>query len=168
MNSKWKLVGIASVGAGLTIAALSLAGGALSSGSAPRGPTVASEQLFRSVTSRTITGVCCFGLGETVSANLGATPKPVVIVLNADYASDGRFVLAFKVNGGPCLSIGASQVRTFPGPGFEQATFQYIYLPGDGLTPGMNTFELCGGAHSSTPNAQLLLSGRSIALRKGN
>lgn len=109
-------------------------------------------QVLTILSSRTVTDPCCVGLGETVEVDLDPTvpPDPIILTWSADRVNDNQFVVAFKVNGGPCIGVGPGRLDTFPGPGFRATTAQVIFLPVDGVVAGPNTFELCAGRFSTT------------------
>jgi len=129
------------------------------------------KQLLRHDDTRTITGNCCFGWGEAVAVTLGATPVPVVVDWSADFANAGRFLVSISVNGGPCGAAGGpGQVPDFLAPnGYNNINFHWIVFPTDGLLPGANIIELCGGAHPQfNSGGSASLGFRNLIVRKGN
>lgn len=112
------------------------------------------NQVFRTITTRTITGQCCFSWGETVTVTEPAQITPVVVTLSTDYVSNGDFNVGIAVNGHPCQFSGPSDLESWPASnGFRGRTVQWVILPSDGLVKGNNTLTLCGGSPASDNSA---------------
>jgi hypothetical protein len=99
-------------------------------------------------------GVCCFSWDESVTINEPATVAPVVVRWDADYQSDGYQFNGIMLNGSSsCVSYGSSAVpegEPIGGAVFTHQSYQWVILPSNGLTPGKNTFTLCGGGAFGT------------------
>jgi hypothetical protein len=132
------------------------------------------NQVFRSLSSTTLTGQCCFLWGETVDITEPAAVAPVTVTWSADYAIHvvDLYLVGLSVNNGACttLSYGSRALQAYStgdNDGYASATFQWVVLPSDGLKKGTNTFELCGGGENSASDS-VTLGNNTLVVRIGD
>jgi hypothetical protein len=131
-------------------------------------------QVFRSLSSTTLTGKCCFLWGEFVTVIEPAAVAPVTLTWSADYAIHvtDLYLVGLSVNNGPCSTLlygsrALQDYNTVDSDGYASASFQWVVLPSDGLEKGTNTFELCGGGENSASDS-VTLGNNTLVVRIGN
>jgi hypothetical protein len=123
--------------------------------------TVTINQIF--------TGLCCFSWNTTVSVNEGTKLTPVTVRWAADFLQNtaNQFNVGLMINGGPCrLDLGPNSLGNFAVDfrSFMVGSWEWIVLPTDGLTSGLNSFTICGGA-STTDTARVTIGTNTLAVR---
>jgi hypothetical protein len=129
---------------------------------------VPSKQVLRS-TGQKLTGKCCFLWRETVSLTEQAAVVPVIVTWSADLAVDDEFIVGLSVNRGQCLSYGPLLIPFLSvkgGSGGINTTHQWVVFPSDGLVPGTNTFDLCGGGFNSNSDT-ITIGNNTLAVQIG-
>jgi hypothetical protein len=151
------------VSAGL-LAALAICLAALT----PLASAVTKSELLRVEHNQAFQGPCCFSWLEQVSVHEPSAVTPVIVTFSTDYQATAPVVVGLSVNGKPCQFFGSASLQPFgkgDGSGdFDSHLFQWLILPGDGLVPGNNTFQLCGGGTISQ-NAIMFLGFNTMAVR---
>jgi len=126
------------------------------------------NQVLKASNLPSLFGQCCFSFDETVAVSEPAKPVAVVVTwsgLTGDTFGD-HFV-GLIVNGGTCQFYGPGSIQ-------EQASSQnthltqWIVFPSDGLTPGLNTFTLCGGGSGIFPDEPFFILDNTLAVRLSN
>ena len=114
---------------------------------------------------QTLTGICCFSWGETVSITEPGTVVPVVVTWSTDYRATANlfFNVGISVNGHPCLSSDLISANHPVDGSFDSRTFQWVIFPSDGLIKGTNKITLCGGGSVATDS--ITLAGNTLAVR---
>jgi len=132
------------------------------------------NQVFRSLSSTTLNGKCCFLWGESVTVTEPIAVAPVTITWSADYAVHviDLYLVGLSVNNGACttLSYGSRALQAYTtgdGDGYASASFQWVVLPSDGLKKGTNTFELCGGGENSDSDS-VTLGNNTLVVKIGD
>jgi hypothetical protein len=113
-------------------------------------------------------GLCCFFWNQTVTIKEGAKPTPLVVTWSTDFFMSGGndMVFGISVNLGPCQFLGPRTIAELGSDShsFTSRTFEWVVLPSDGLVPGTNRFDVCGGANTS-PATRIKLGTRTLAVR---
>jgi hypothetical protein len=115
------------------------------------------------------TGLCCFSWNTTAFVNEPSRLTPVTVRWSADFLQNtaNQFAVGLSINGGDCrLDLGPNSLGNFAVDfrSFMAGSWEWIVLPTDGLTSGLNSFTICGGA-TTTATAKVTIGSNTLAVR---
>jgi len=130
---------------------------------------VPQKQVLTVNINQIFTGVCCFSWNATVFVNEPAKITPVTIRWSADFLQNtaNQFNVGLMINGGTCrVDLGPNSLGNFAVDfrSFMVGSWEWIVLPTDGLTSGLNSFTICGGA-STSDTAKVTIGNNTLAAR---
>jgi len=148
--------------------AICLAMAGLVLGAATNAHAVPQKQVVTVTVNQIFTGACCFSWNTTAFANEGTKLTPVTVRWSADFLQNtlNNFNVGIMINGGPCrLDLGPNELGSFAvdGRSFIVGTWEWIVLPTDGLTSGLNSFTICGGGPNDA--AKVTIGTNTLAVR---
>ncbi len=116
----------------------------------------------------THTGYLLTSWEPTVTIQEPEKLAPVVVTWSGSYRATTPFYVGVRVNDGPCVFNGPSQVPAyFPEDlSSTSVTMQWIFLPGDyKLEKGSNTITLCGASSEFGSNGTITLGLNTMTAR---
>jgi hypothetical protein len=128
-------------------------------------------QVARSLVIQTFNAQCCVPIGPTVRVTQPATVTPVIVTWSTDYAVSGTSLFALSVNGGMCKLYGAGVAPLYALNAasvsiFENASYQWVVNPTDGLAKGPNSFTLCAGGVGAPTTIEIGSSTLAVQISK--
>ncbi len=100
----------------------------------------------------THTGMCCKSWDPSVTVVEPDKPVPIVVTFSTDYRANASFMVALRINGGPCTFFGPYSAPAYTPTDYTYTsrTFQWVIMPGDyKLVTGPNVITVCGGGTNS-------------------
>jgi hypothetical protein len=114
---------------------------------------VPANQVSRILTPITGGGPCCFFWNQMVTINEPAKLAPLVVTWSTDFRvlAFGPMNMGLSLNLGPCQFFGPSTLaqKVVDPHSANSRSFVWVVLPSDGLIPGLNRIDVCGGGVSS-------------------